>query len=85
MQKFHSMTVIKKKIKRFINSYIIAPINNTLLCISFPFLYPRNRFTGMHYNYWKIIEYHNNNYKKAVLSYQISFDDNILSAALYDN
>ena len=54
MQKFHSMTVIKKKIKRFINSYIIAPINNTLLCISFPFLYPRNRFTGLHYNNWEI-------------------------------
>lgn len=24
------------------------------LCIRFPFLYPRNRFTGLHYNNWKI-------------------------------
>ena len=26
------------------------------LCIRFPFLYPRNRFTGLHYNNWKIID-----------------------------
>lgn len=65
MQKFHSMTVIKKKIKRFINSYIIAPINNTLLCISFPFLYPRNRFTGLHYNNWEINKFLTNSRKSA--------------------
>lgn len=65
MQKFHSMTVIKKKIKRFINSYIIAPINNTLLCIFFPFLYPRNRFTGLHYNNWEINKFLTNSRKAA--------------------
>lgn len=65
MQKFYSMTVIKKKIKRFINSYIIAPINNTLLCISFPFLYPRNRFTGLHYNNWEINKFLTNSRKAA--------------------
>ena len=65
MQKFHSMTVIKKKIKRFINSYIIAPINNILLCISFPFLYPRNRFTGLHYNNWEINKFLTNSRKLA--------------------
>lgn len=65
MQKFYSMTVIKKKIKRFINSYIIAPINNTLLCISFPFLYPRNRFTGLHYNNWEINKFLTNSRKLA--------------------
>lgn len=65
MQKFHSMTVIKKKIKRFINSYIIAPINNTLLCISFPFLYPRNRFTGLYYNNWEINKFLTNSRKAA--------------------
>lgn len=65
MQKFHSMTVIKKKIKRFINSYIIAPINNILLCISFHFLYPRNRFTGLHYNNWEINKFLTNSRKLA--------------------
>ena len=26
----------------------------TILCIRFPFLYPRNRFSGKHYNNWKL-------------------------------
>lgn len=71
MQKFHSMTVIKKKIKRFINSYIIAPINNTLLCISFPFLYPRNRFTGLHYNNWEINKFLTNSRKLAYTNVRV--------------
>ena len=29
-------------------------LNSIILCIRFPFLYPRNRFTGKHYNNWKI-------------------------------
>ena len=33
-------------------------IESTILCIRFPFLYPRNRFTGLHYNNWRIIEFH---------------------------
>ena len=33
-------------------------IESTILCIRFPFLYPRNRFTGNHYNNWRIIEFH---------------------------
>ena len=40
-------------------------VKSTLLCIRFPFLYPRNRFTGNHYDCWKIIEYHRSNYIKA--------------------
>ena len=46
------MTIINKinKLKRIIKS--------TILCIRFPFLYPRNRFTGLHYNNWKIVEFH---------------------------
>lgn len=31
-------------------------IKSTYLCIKYPFLYPRNRWTGKHYNNWKIIE-----------------------------
>ena len=33
-------------------------IEATALCIKYPFLYPRNRFTDKHYNNWKIIEFH---------------------------
>lgn len=31
-------------------------IYSSYLCIRFPFFYPRNRFTGRHYNNWKYIE-----------------------------
>lgn len=47
-----------KKLKRTIRS--------TYMCIKYPFLYPRNRFTGLHYNNWKLHKYHVDNYKKAV-------------------
>ena len=47
--------------------YIGRVIKSTLLCIKYPFLYPRNRWTGSHYNCWKIIEYHRNHYKEAYL------------------
>jgi hypothetical protein len=33
-------------------------VKSTILCIRFPFLYPRNRFTGNHYDNWKIVEFH---------------------------
>ena len=29
---------------------IYKAIQSSILCIRFPFLYPRNRFTGLHYN-----------------------------------
>lgn len=29
-------------------------IKSTLLCLRFPFLYPRNRFTNKHYNNWRL-------------------------------
>lgn len=49
-------------------------IYSTLLCIKYPFLYPRNRWTDKHYNCWKIIEYHRENYGKAyrLISLQIT-------------
>lgn len=40
-------------------------IKATILCIKFPFLYPRNRWTGKHYNNWKLIEYHRKNWEFA--------------------
>ena len=33
-------------------------VNSSILCIRFPFLYPRNRFTGNHYDCWRIVEFH---------------------------
>lgn len=48
---------ILNKIKKIISSCI--------LCIRFPFLYPRNRFTDKHYNNWKIIEFHRKHFNDA--------------------
>lgn len=48
-----------KKIKRKINNLyqkIKRIPNSIILCIRFPFLYPRNRFTGLHYNNHKILD-----------------------------
>ena len=45
---------------------IYNTIKSSILCIRFPFLYPRNRFTGLHYNNWKVKNYRN----KLVEKYQ---------------
>ena len=36
----------------------------TYMCMKYPFLYPRNRFTGRHYNNWKVIDLAGNIAKK---------------------
>ena len=36
----------------------IRSLKAIILCIRFPVLYPRNRWTGNHYNNWKIVEFH---------------------------
>ena len=35
------------------------------MCIKYPFLYPRNRFTGLHYNNWEINKFLTNSRKAA--------------------
>lgn len=42
-----------------IKKYIKKSSKATILCIKYPFLYPRNRFNGLHYNNWKIINFLN--------------------------
>lgn len=34
-------------------------LKNILLCIKYPFLWTRNRFTGLHYNNWEVIDWIN--------------------------
>lgn len=36
---------------------ILKIIKSTILCIRFPFLYPRNRYSGLHYTNWKISKF----------------------------
>ena len=54
-----------KKIKNVINS--------SILCIRFPFLYPRNRWTGRHYNNWTITNFHRKWYKYTQDDFFIRF------------
>lgn len=47
-------------------------LKSTILCLKYPFLYPRNRWTGKHYNNWDVIE------KLKILyiqSYKVDFVD----------
>ena len=55
------VTILSNKFKK-----LFSIIYNCYLCIRYPFLYPRNRFTNKHYNNWKIYDYHLRNYKEAV-------------------
>ena len=50
-------------------------IKSTILCIRFPFLYPRNRFTGLHYNNWKIVEFHRKWWKHTEDSFILHITD----------
>ena len=34
---------------------MLLRLKTTALCIEYPFLYPRNRFTGLHYNDYKVL------------------------------
>ena len=52
----------------YILKYRLNParwIPATILCIRFPFLYPRNRFTGKHYTNWKLNELQKRAHEKA--------------------
>lgn len=44
-----------RKIKRLFKNFGHT-VFSTYVCLKYPFLYQRNRFTGLHYNDWKIIE-----------------------------
>lgn len=62
----------KNKIKRFIRIPYCC-----YMSIRYPFLYPRNRFTGLHYNNWKVIEWKN----KLIKKYKhYKFDKNDIEA-----
>jgi len=51
-----------------IKKYLTLPYNavkSSILCIRFPFLYPRNTWSGKHYSNWKLEEYYCHNYNNA--------------------
>ena len=64
---------MKRYIKnKFLRNIINFPrnfcrtINACILCIRFPFLYPKNRFNWLHYNNWKFRTKLDDLYKEAV-------------------
>lgn len=54
----------RRKIKRKLLSPYYA-VKSSILCLRFPFLYPRNRWTNKHYNNWKLYNYHKDNWTEA--------------------
>ena len=55
---------------------VFHTIDSTILCIRFPFLYPRNRFSGLHYNNWKLLDYIKNLHSRnsALMSVRVMND-----------
>jgi len=54
------------------NYKFLHTIDSIILCIRFPFLYPRNRFTGLHYNNWKMLDKIKELRKESVVSFNVS-------------
>ena len=55
---------IKRKLKNNWRKLKRVP-NSVILCVRFPFLYPRNTFNDLHYSNWKIQEKINDLYSEA--------------------
>ncbi len=53
---------------------IYKTIKSSLLCIKYPFLYPRNIFTGNHYNNRKIVQFHQKWYRHTLDAFFITFN-----------
>ena len=55
----------------------------TYMCIRYPFLYPRNRFSGLHYNNWNVKEFArkiHNKYCHTMISESENFSDKEIAA-----
>jgi hypothetical protein len=51
-------------LKKWFKYKVKKPTVSTILCIRFPFLYPRNRWTGLHYNNWRTLDFLKDIYAK---------------------
>lgn len=61
---------------------IFHTVDSCILCLRFPFLYTRNRFTGTHYTNWKIKDYSMKLRQQCMLIYGISIPDD--KSSLYE-
>lgn len=62
------------RIKRFF-TWPYRAFKASILCIRFPFLYPRNRWTDKHWNCWKINDYHKEHWNKAYVWHHESINE----------
>lgn len=62
--------MINYKIKKHLRCLTLIPraLHASYLCLRFPFLYPRNRFTGLHHNNWKLNNRMSGFYKAHTIS-----------------
>lgn len=56
-------------------------IKNTIDCLKYPFLYPRNRFTGNHYDNWKILNWVRRMEEESRLFVHLSLHDSEISGS----
>ena len=59
--------LLKYKMKKAV-TLIPRALSASYLCLRFPFLYPRNRFTGLHHNNWKLNDKMGKYYKTHTIS-----------------
>lgn len=56
-----AITVLQKRLQASGKCKVLL---STIMCIRYPFLYPRNRFTGYYYNNWTILKWMTKYYKE---------------------
>ena len=78
-----SVLNVQQKVTRFFYR-CLHTIDSCYLCIRFPFLYPRNRFTDRHYNNWKLSNYEKKLYSEAVFSPYIKYPKDETTIPVFD-
>lgn len=54
----------------------IDRIKSIWLCLKYPFLYPRNRFTGLHYNNWDLLDWIGRKRKESTMFVNLTLTTN---------
>lgn len=54
--KYNVLNFVYKTVSWLSLYKLFHTLDSIYLCLKYPFLYPRNRFTGLHYNNWNILD-----------------------------
>lgn len=63
-RKFNRISKFSRYVYKFFHT-----IDAIIMCIRFPFLYTRNRWTDRHYNNWKLMDYTKKLYSESIFSF----------------